>query len=315
MKHLREIDERFQYLGIKVGGFLMVLVLLLLLMLGLLGLRQDFFVPTVTLYVNPERAEGILPGADVSLHGIRIGRVGAISLNEDGVPSMKLHVRKSAMPWLRSDTVARLSGMDLFGTPFIDLFPGDRSAPLLREESTLPFEREPSMGEIVANLELQLRPVIEQTHKLIAELNAPDGDVHVSLENLRKISTNLSEEVPVILRDARLSTEVSLRFLEDLAAEEGDLLTSAASLRKVTGEVEDQIPGLLQNVKESAVSLQQATARLDQLIARSSPDAEILVKKSLEVSEKADDFLDSLRRIWFVKLFLPKNLPDPEPDR
>jgi len=306
MKYLREIDPRFQHLGVKVGGFLIVLALLLALMAGLLGWRQDYFVPTVTLYAHPDRAEGILPGTDVSLHGIRIGRVRSVRLDENGRPLLEFYIRRSALTWMRADAVARLSGVDFLTTPFVNLLPGSEADTTLEPGATLPFERELTMGEVTAALEIQLRPVIAGARALVEELNRPDGDVRLSLLNLREVTDDLARDLPVLLEDARASAGVSRRFLEEITAEDGDLLAATGHFRHLSGELDEQLPVLLTDAGASLAALKRATANLEQTVKSASPEVGTLVKSSREVSEKADALLTDVRKIWLLKLLLPR---------
>jgi phospholipid/cholesterol/gamma-HCH transport system substrate-binding protein len=311
MKYLRQTDPRFQHLGLKVGGFLLLLGFLLALMLGILAWRQDLFQAKVQLETRPLRAEGLSRGMDVTLHGIRVGRVLLVELGEEGLPVVHFEIREQAAQWLRADASVHLSGLDPLGTPFLNLEPGSPSAPMLRSASALPFTRELTLGETTAELEKQLRPVIEQAAALVNELSRPDGDVRRTLSNLRAVTDSAASEVPETLENARLSSREGRLFLEELLAEDGDIAKMRQSMTGVSAALEESTPKLLAELESSLASLRQTVAEVEGTTKSSSPEVRELISSSREAARQAEELLSDIRNIWFVKLFTPRSRPTP----
>ncbi len=306
MKQFLDFDPRFRHLGLKVGVFLTLLVLILALMTGVLVWRQDLFAPAVYFQVRPERADAILPGMDVTLHGIRVGRVISVSLGTDGKPEMQLRVREQAAKWLYSDATVRLCGLDFFSSPFLALLPGQPNSGELSPNTELPFEREHTIGEIASKVEEQLRPVISETALILEELNRPDGDLLSSLANLRMVSSSLAAGVPLVLEETQLAASSGRQFMEILASDESDLSLSGENLKVLTEEFRTRMPALLQRAGRSLAAMERSTAILEKTLVTSSNDIQLTVKKSGAVTQKAETLLDDIRNVWFMKAFLPR---------
>jgi phospholipid/cholesterol/gamma-HCH transport system substrate-binding protein len=313
MKYLRQTDPRFQHLGLKVGGFLLLLGLLLALMLAILAWRQDLFQAKVVLETRPQRAEGLSRGMDVTLHGIRVGRVLLVELAADGLPVASFEVREQAAHWLRADATVRLSGLDPLGTPFLNLEPGTPDGPALRPGTPLPFTRELTLGETTAELEKQLRPVIEQAAALVDELSKPEGDVRQTLANLRAVTAAAADEFPPTLEDARLSARQSRVFLEELLAGDGDIAKVRADLVSISSSLDRGIPKLLGELDSSLASLRRTLAEVEKTSKASAPEVRDLIATSHQAATQAGELLSDIRQIWFVKLFTPRRRPAPEP--
>lgn len=312
MKYLRDCDPRFQHLGLKVGSFLILLVLILALMIGILGWRQDAFRSTVIYTTEPERADPLHPGMDVTLHGIRIGRVTTVDLNAEGRPIVTLRIRESATGWLHRNARVVLTGVDFLGTPFLNIDPGTAESGPLPPGSILPFEREMSFGEAAVKIEEQLRPVIAATAELMESLNRPDGDVRRSIAELRALSESLGREIPPALVDLRATASSSRRLLDDFLNEESDLQSAQKSLRTTTTEIEQHLPEMLARLEKSLESLRRTTDEIERATTTSSPEMQKLIARSGEAVNKADRLISDVRKIWFMKIFLPRQKPQAE---
>lgn len=307
MKYLRQTDPRFQHLGLKVGGFLLVLGILLAAMLVVLAWRQDLFLAKMILETRPQRAEGLSRGMDVTIHGIRVGRVLEVELDTDGLPLVRFEVRERAAKWLRADASVRLGGLGPLESPFLDLRPGTSEASALREDTILPFTRDLTLGETTAELEKQLRPVIEQAAALVNELSRPEGDVRTTLANLRTVTDAAASEVPSTLEDARISARESREFLQDLLAEEGDVAKVRRDITAISSALDESIPRLLAEVETSLASLRRTVADVEGTTKASTPEIRELISSSKEAAMQAEQLLSDIRQIWFVKMFTPRN--------
>lgn len=310
MKYLRENDPRFQYLGLKVGGFLAVLLILLLVMAALLGWRQDFFQPTVAYYAKVGRADAIFPGMEVALRGIRVGRVADVRFDDTGIPEITMRVQERSAIWLRQDAVAWLKGLDPLGTPYIDLSPGDEAAPPLEPGTVLPFERESTLGELASAVEAQLRPVIEDAAKFVEELSRADGDIRQAVANIRELTTALAGEVPPMLGDLRQSAATSRAFLNDFTAEEGDLRQSTKHLAAISSELDERLPAMLGDLEKALASMRELTTELQNSAQAASPKVLALLEQSTETAAKAEELMTDLRRVWFIRMVLPRRPPE-----
>lgn len=316
MKSFADLDPRFQHLGLKVGSFLVLLVVLLLVMAGVLLWRQDLLVSSVDFRVRPDRADAIQQGMDVTLHGIRVGRVASLRLGEDGLPEMELRVREESVKWIYADAAIRLSGLDFFNTPFLSILPGNPVSGPVPENAVLPFEREMTLGEIASKIQAQVSPVIEEAASFLHDLKRPDGDVLASLASLRALSGALEKDVPALLSESRGAAASARALLDEMASESGDVRTSAARVESMTAELEKRLPTLLDHTRRTLASAEASAKILEKTLASSSDDLQLTVRKSGAVAEKADTLMEDVRKIWLLKMMLPRNKnaqPTPSP--
>ncbi|MBU3665306.1 MAG: MCE family protein [Chthoniobacterales bacterium] len=306
MKYLQESDPRFRHLGLKVGSFLTALVVLVVLMAAVLGWRQDLFQPVTIFRTSPGDAAGITAGMDVSVQGIRVGRVSRVELDDAGQPRVMLRVQKRAAQWLRSDAAAVLAGRGPLESPYIELSTGSKDLPALADGAELPFRREASIGELASALEEQLRPLIDAGTRMFGDLNRPDGDMHVALAELRTLTGSMLKEIPPALSDARQTAQTTREFVAELAAEESDVNKARENLLLVSGKIEKELPALLDQAEETLAALRQATLRVDKSVQTSAPELEKLVRRSNDVALKADGLITDLRKAWLMKLFVPQ---------
>lgn len=246
MKYLQERDPRFQYLGLKVGSFVAFFVLLILIMAAMLGWRQDLFQPSVWFHISPGRADAIFPGMNVTMHGIRVGRVQQVAFDTAGQPRVTLRVRRQAADWLRSDAEAVLAGTGPLATPYIDLVPGSGEKPPLAADAELPFRREASLGEMLSSLEEQMRPVIASASNFLGELNRKDGDLRVSIAGLRTFTDTLNTDVPPVLSDTE---------------------KAVASLRRSSAEIERAVESASPRLQELLRRSNEAAQRAENLLS------------------------------------------------
>ena len=306
MKYLRDTDPRFQYLGLKVGSFLALLCILLIFMGAVLAWQQDLFEPTDDYFASPGRADGILPGMNVTLHGIRVGRVHDVWLDEQGEPRMSLRVRRRGAVWLRQDAVAVLTGRGPLETPYINLRTGTPSLPPLQDGADIAVEREASLGEIAKSLRDDLRPVIATGAELFNELNSPDGDVRQSLAAVRTLTVDLARDVPATLAEATAATKSTREFMEGLVDENGDIAQARKNLLAVTSEVESRLPPLMDEIGKSVSALRRTSEQLEQTAKTSAPELHQLLERSNAAAGRAESLIADFRNIWVLRLFLPR---------
>lgn len=264
MKYLQERDPRFQYLGLKVGSFFAFFVLLLLIIAAVLGWRQDLFQPSVWYRISPGRADAIFPGMNVTMHGIRVGRVQKVAFDDTGAPQVTLRVSRQASGWLRANAEAVLSGTGPLETPHIDLVPGSGERPPFAADAALPFRREASLGETLTSLEEQMRPVIASASDFLGELKREDGDLRLSIAGLRTFADTLNADVPPVLAD----TEKAI-----------------AALRRSSEEIEHSVDTASPQLKELLRRSNEAALRADNLLGDLR---KVWIFRSLLPKEKAE---------------------------
>jgi phospholipid/cholesterol/gamma-HCH transport system substrate-binding protein len=307
MKYLRDTDPRFRNLGLKVSGFFAGVIVLMLLMAAVLGWRNDLFEPSVNYSSRPGKADAIFPGMNVTLHGIRAGRVTKVDLDEEGKPSVTLRIQRRAAQWLREDAELLLTGLGPLESPYLELQTGSSSQPPLPDESILPFRREATIGELASTLEKQLRPVIAASSEFVGEISRPDGDIRMTVAALRALTDALAKDVPPAMADARQAAQSTRTYLDELTSDEGDLEKLRKNLLSTSELIESRLPKMLEDAEQTLSSLKRATTKVEKSVNTSAPEVEELVKRSNEAALRAETLLTDFRKIWMLKLVMPKS--------
>jgi phospholipid/cholesterol/gamma-HCH transport system substrate-binding protein len=180
----------------KVGLFFVIGLLLVLAGIevtvgtGLLHSRYR-------LYVKYPSVEGLRNGDAVQVAGVKLGTVGDIALQTDGV-RVRLDLGKEAV--VRRDSVATLEAQLLSGNRFITISLGSPSAPILKDGDTIEGEVPPSMTRLVSDM----RDVAHSVQSLADSLN----------ENQERLLTNVN----TMIEQNRASLRQTLENVESVTA-------------------------------------------------------------------------------------------------
>lgn len=173
---------------------------------------------------------GLLNNADVRLNGIRVGRVTDIKLDA-GRAIVTLEVMEDAM--IRRNDSISLATMGVMGEKYVDIMPGDRVSPLVRDDA-VPMEGHDSIG--------------------FEELGV---SINVVLKSFQHISENL-QEVTESFSDVLGNTE-GRQMMSEILSNTRDL---TYNLSYITGAENKELAGILKNINEITESLNKTLPSL-----------------------------------------------------
>lgn len=242
------------------------------------GLGEVFSTTTYPVRVQLAQSGGIFSGADVTYRGVSVGRVGPLSLTQDGV-EVQLDIKRSA-PEIPADVDAAVRNLSAIGEQYVDLQPASNGGPVLEAGSVIPVSRTVTpvpIEDLVVSLDDFVRSVpLDSLRTVVDELGTTfDG----SAQPLQKIldtsdafTADAVDALPQTLKliqDGRtvLTTQNEVsgsfkNFSRDLALLADQLATSDPDLRRLiaTGPLlSDELIGLL---RESGPGLSQIVADL-----------------------------------------------------
>lgn len=330
---MREQDPRFMNLEKKVGVFFLVAFLGLACVVVFVGLQQDLFVRTVRVSFIADSGKDIREGQSVEFRGFKIGKVKGVLLNEEGKVEVNLAVYQEHMKWIREGSKARLVKDMLIGDAILDILPGDAGRPEVTEGGRILFEREKGLGEVVADLQDDISPAIEDVKRLAKYLQDPEGDLRIALGTLRDIARYVDDsegDLKRAFRDFRLLA----KELPETRAQALKILTDVSrELEDVAGEIRDMTTmmreGVVPAVGEAVSNVDRAAARahealvlfnedlparldhLDRVLAHLEQITEDLKKSSphwtdltLEIEGTARETrktLEAVQGVWFLR--------------
>jgi phospholipid/cholesterol/gamma-HCH transport system substrate-binding protein len=243
---------------IKNIAFLMVAVLVL----GYLGVRYADLGRFVglrgyyTVKVELPEAGGLFPHSDVTYRGVSVGRVGAVTLTDDGVQA-KLRINDSA-PHIPAHLKAVVANLSAVGEEYIDLRPTTDNGPYLRD------------GSLIAQADTQTPAPVTN---LLTSVNTLAGSV--PLNSLRTVVDEFGQAFAGQGDNLKSLLDTSSQFLT--AADKNlptdtKLLVDGRTVLRTQADEGDAIKSFADSANQLAAQLDSSDTDLRRLIV-AAPDA------------------------------------------
>ncbi|MEV0247281.1 MCE family protein [Nocardia sp. NPDC050712] len=307
---MSRLDERFPQLaesawrGIDRGAALVVaaaewahdrrLAFATLGMLGLLLLgggyvavevvRFDPLHETFTVRVNMPASGGLLPDNDVNFRGVRVGRVRAVELGEQGVVAV---LDVAADTRIAVDTAVAVQRLSAAGEQYIDFRPATGNGPFLADGSTVAQER--------VSLPVTIDSFLVNTSALIAGLNPERlnvivDELDVALadgpDRLRSVISGISQAMTG-LTDMLPQTRGLLENLSVIAETTSHAQPDLATLVRGSGALFDQLTAADQEVRRLLDLGPGQLATLGGVVAETSDPITNLVTNFVAITRAA----------------------------
>jgi phospholipid/cholesterol/gamma-HCH transport system substrate-binding protein len=250
---------------------------------------------TVTVEALFDDAAGLVEDGDVRMYGVRIGGVGSLDI-EDGRCRATLVLRRDA--GVRKDVKAEVRARSVLGEKYVALIPRGEQAPALENgdrivDTAIPYEIDQmvtAMGPLleqvdpddvaaivsaVADLsrggELDAGSLIAEAEKLLVNLN-----------EMAEVGPQVRQDVPVILRNLRTTSERLPGTLERLDR----TLDRADALVADVDEAAADLPQTMDDVRATAAELRE----LSEALGDSSEDIGPMVEDLATILETLSAF-------------------------
>lgn len=249
-------------LEIKVGSFLIGVLLLAVALLVYIGIKKDLFAERAVYYVVSKTGEGIEPGIGVKLKGFKIGQVRNVVLEDIDTVRSEIEILKRYMKWFKRNCKISLE-RPIIGGAFFKLTPGPQDSPVLSQGTTIALEDIPNLQE-----ELQ-----KQAKAMLAE-------VQQVVINARIISDRIADENGTVQNILRNMDEISTR----LASSQGMLtyLTKAEPVQR--------IDAILANTEKTTAGLNDMVHNADARIVGLEPIQEEIHNLMLDVRTLVQEY-------------------------
>lgn len=253
-----------------VGAVLLALVLAVaftLVWLARSGGRADF--RYYTIYFEHASLEGLQIGGDVTMRGIKVGRVENYSISRDNINRVKVTIRIARQTPVSDNTVATVSRNILTGLANINLVTPGMPGPELTkiapgEEHPVIPEGESRLAELTAAVDRLALTGASALDSLDQLLNKENREAFAAtLANLRQLSGELSQRMGKLdaVADAlvKSSTEFGKSSREIAAAVD----RVSASAQPVAGQAEVTLRDLSHAVHDLERETASLVAKLD----------------------------------------------------
>lgn len=296
---------QFRYTSRRVGALLLIAFGLFVIAVLQADALRDLFRSTLSLRVIlPESGlAGLNKGASVEILGTEAGRVREIVIHPDQNFHALVEIEVAMEPFVRRDSKVFIrKQFGIAGAAFLEITRG-RGEPLDWDYAVLTAETgqapTESMGAILEDVRAKVLPIVDEVHRtvraagdLIAQLQAPDGQLQGVLADLGKVTTRLAAgegAVGHLLTDDTLVREMETTLasvnqqLERLDAIVADLQSTSgevAAMTQTIGAHSDQLPALITSASAALASFRQVMAEVE----RAMPEITKLVRETSSAS-------------------------------
>jgi len=231
--------------NIKLGIAALVSIGLLAVaywMVGALILARGFF----SLSAVFRDVSGVESGTAVRMAGIKVGVVERVTLTPDNRAEVVLRIREGTR--VRRGSYVRISSVSLLGDRIVEILPGPRSAPPVRDGARLPSAETPEIQDLL--------PKVART---LDRLDSVGAAVQENVEKVGESLHSLLEDAAVrenlrsTLRNANLSALEALALLTDV--------------RRIARDSEDDVRVIASNLVAASRKIADAAQRADALVA------------------------------------------------
>jgi len=240
-----------------------------------------------------EDASGLVEDGDVRMHGVRVGGVRGLDI-EQGRCKATLVIRRET--GVRKDVRAEIRARSVLGEKYVALVPRGDQAPLLEEgdrivETAVPYEIDQMVTALGPLLE-QIDPedVAAIVHA-VAELSREGGadgllaeaeELLANLNEMTEIAPQVKRDVPVILSNLRTSSARLPATLDRIDS----TLDRAESIVANIDEASEELPATMQDASEIAADLRV----LSDALAESGDDIAPMIEDLAAVLETLSAF-------------------------
>lgn len=247
---------------------------------------------TVTLRLD--ETGGIFPRAEVVYRGVPVGRVGQLSLTDDGLTA-QLHI-KPDKPRIPADIKVRIANLSAVGEQFVGLQPQSQGGPYLHGGSVIPASKVTvpvKTGELVSDLNQlaksvprdALRTVVDEAYQAF---RGTGDDLGVLLDTMGQFTRAAEQNLPETVQLLRSGGTV-LETQNDLA---GSFKSFSSDLRKLTETLKSSDADL----RELIDITPKVSKTVNELVRETGPGLSSLLANLLTTSNLVVRHLDGVEQ-------------------
>ena len=123
--------------ALKLGVFVAVAILLFVVAVWLIGSKNNYFNPSITIHTSFRDIRGLIEGNNVRFAGINVGSVKKITLVSDSAVMLDLTVSKDYAKFIYRNSVAEIGQEGLVGNKLVTISSGTPESGLIENGSYL----------------------------------------------------------------------------------------------------------------------------------------------------------------------------------
>jgi len=305
-----------------VGIFITLGILILVAAVFTIGGQHKAFVKSVRVHILFDDVQGLQPGNNVWLSGMKVGTVKSINFYHNSQVAVTLSIEKKAAPHIAADARARVSTDGLVGNKIVVISGGTDGARPIADNDSLQSEHLPGTQEMFATLQASNANLLEITGNLkTISKRLSDGQGTIGkLINDPAIADHLKTSIDH-LRTAAANSEHLIANLEDFSTRlkqpdglASQLATDTTVFNRIKGaaarlnEAANQAGEFTSSLKQAGEGLNDKNAPVGILLHDEDAGADLQrTLKNLRISSKElSDDLEALQHNFLLRGFFRK---------
>ncbi len=308
MALMEEKDGRFRNVERRAGVFLLVAVACVAASVVLIGVQRDLFRVKHRVRLLADSGFNLATGQPVKYKGFRIGKVDRVALDPAGQVVVELVVFGDYLDFIRQDSVAELRPENAIGDFVIEITGGSAGAKPLAGGGAIAFRRALTLNDVAGEVQARFAGGMAELKRLTAEIPPVMEDLHATLENSRRLTSQLVEmEARLDVRVDSLGrgldgtlTSVNDQVLPSLTRSSRATEELLASSQKTVTALNEQLPRIMARADRS---LEQAEA-IGTDLRRSSGELPRLVQDAGVLLHESQVLVDSMQQVWPIRRYV-----------
>jgi ABC-type transport system involved in resistance to organic solvents, periplasmic component len=306
---------------LKVGAFVLAGVALFLISVFFIGSENNIFSRTFTLAAVFKNVEGLKPGDNVWLSGVKIGTVSDVQIAAEGEVVVSLSLKENQNKFIQTDAIASIGSDGIVGSKILVIRPG-KSVEVVAEDDTLktvsPTDTQEildlavDVGENTRRLTADIRTIASRIidgQGIVGEL-LNDGtiaqEIRSAIVNLRTTGLNTakaSAELQTLINELRTGSGLLPTLISDTAYA-NTFQNALANIEKVSVNAEQVSAGL----EDLASKINNENSALGVLISDTvvADQLKTTIENAEQASRKLDRNMDALQNNFLLRGYFKK---------
>ena len=275
--------------NIKLGIFIATVALLLIATITFVGGQRIWRERDVYWVMSRETVAGIGPQSPVTLHGVRVGEVASVELDETDLGLVWVELSIDPKVPIPAGVQAYFRATGLTGERAIDLADGTRGQARLVPGSIIP--RADTTLEL---LEDRAGVIAENTNELIERATGLIVAVNRVVEHVEPERVGrLFDDAETVMGSLVDSSEALEEFLRESQA---DIDGAVDKVVEDVDTVSDKTADVLESAEQATAELNRVLDRADNVMRSNTDDVRATVRHLRRASRAAEQLIRQLRR-------------------
>jgi phospholipid/cholesterol/gamma-HCH transport system substrate-binding protein len=300
----------------QVGWFVIIGIGAIVIILLMVGLRSDVFAKKFHLSFSPPSATAFYVGQPVNFQGFTIGRIGEMSLKDNGQVYISLRLLERYHSMLHQGSNIHLIRDGLIGEQTVEITAGDTSKDIILDGQIIGFKSAPSIEKLLQNI----NPAVDNANTLLRELvvlarwlNNPKSDIRQVTARMNEVSMDLNRQNVKKMVQSFADVLEDLQSLTATLQEHRIAEQLSTSLQATTQILKDLRPFSEQFAKQGPKSLELMNSLLthvDKLsksldivasdLSELTPELPGLARESKSTILEMQDLLKQMQGSWLL---------------